>query len=235
MKFFLPLVLGLLLCGELAAQKNVLYTDYKPQYRAWKSNYILDKITYTKTETIFYFRYASIGSKAGFVNTITLYGNENPYAWVLENVKTAQMSYRHSYISNVRVNSISFKNYVPNSGAFQYKTSASVIITCEVHFPRLPVNVTEVHFLEGPSQRSNPNHFHCFNVRLKPFKDKDLGTEADMAANIRKFEMRNMGEVISKLPEIKKEKVENPPQKQETAIVQKPRYKESQAQIYEGP
>ena len=234
MKTLLSLVICLLLFGKLAAQKNVLYTDYKPQYRAWKSNYILDKITYTKTETIFYFRYASPEGLLGITNTITLYGNQNLYAWVLENVKTAQMSYRHSYISNVRVNGILQKDYIPNSGEYVYKTTKPVIITCEVHFPRLPVNVTEVHFLEGPSQRSNPNHFHCFNVRIKPFKDNDLGSEADMVANIRKFELRNMGEVVSKLPEIKKEKIENPPKKQEVVVVKEPQYRESKAQIYEG-
>ncbi len=55
-----------------------------------------------------------------------------------------------------------------------------------------------------------------------------------MVANIRKFELRNMGEVVSKLPEIQKEKVENPPKKQEVVIVKEPQYRESKAQIYEG-
>ncbi len=234
MKSLLSLVFCLLFFGELVAQKNVLYTDYKPQYRAWKSNYILDKITYTKTETIFYFRYASQASILGMVNTITLYGSQNPYAWVLENIKTTQMSYKHSYISNVKVNGILQTDYIFSTGIFTYRTSQPVIITCEVHFPRLPVNVTEVHFLEGPSKRTSSNHFHCFNVRLKPFKDKNLGTEADMVANIRKFEMSNMGQVVSKLPEIKKEKIENPPKKQEVVVVKEPQYRESKAQIYEG-
>ena len=46
----------LLINFNVAFAQSQEYSDYKPVYRKWQDNYILDKIEYKKSTTIFYFR-----------------------------------------------------------------------------------------------------------------------------------------------------------------------------------
>jgi hypothetical protein len=71
-------VLSIIFSQESFAQK---YTDYKPKYNKWVKNYILDKIEYTDTRTIFYFRYVSEYEYGG---AVTFFGNEHPERWCIE-------------------------------------------------------------------------------------------------------------------------------------------------------
>lgn len=63
------------------------------------------------------------------------------------------------------------------------------VFTCEIHFPKLPTDVTFVDMVEGKGMEKS-DHFNCFNVRVKEEDDKDLGDERMRQEAIYKFEKR---------------------------------------------
>ncbi len=93
----LGLIVGLgLLANFVWAQKT--YTDYKPQYKEWRMNYIVDKIQYTENEIIFFFRYYSIANGT----QVDFWLNE-PKQYCLENVDNPEETFYTTDIRNIRV------------------------------------------------------------------------------------------------------------------------------------
>ncbi len=148
------------------------YTDYKPQYTEWVVYYIVDKIEYTSTNTIFYFRY--IGpSEMNFL------GLKHEYRWCLENVENPEETFYVTDIRNISVNGLLKLQNIGKKHDFLYQPKKGDDVTCEVHFPRLPKHIRKVHFLEGKTAKNAKGHFHALDVELKTFDDSDLGTEYD--------------------------------------------------------
>jgi outer membrane protein OmpA-like peptidoglycan-associated protein len=158
------------------------YTDHKPVYRKWRDNYILDKIEYTKTSTIFYFRFVcEDGHRAIFYEP----GHET--AWYLKG--KSGKSYSLKAVKNIRRNSAmlvsnltSEKEYNSIEG-YDYTT-----FSCEVHFERLPNAEKVVDLIEGEGYENDEGHFNCFDVVLKTWDNKELGKVEDSKENIEKFE-----------------------------------------------
>lgn len=185
------LIAGLGLLANLAwAQKN--YTDYKPQYREWRMNYIVDKIQYTENEIIFFFRYYSISNGT----QVDFWFNE-PKQYCLENVDNPVETFYTTDIRNIRVGGalkcLSMAELKLTN--FTTRIPANVTITCEVHFPRIPNHISKVHFLEGKEFRKYDNHFHAFSVQMKQWNDKNLGTAEERLERIARFENTNYNPV----------------------------------------
>jgi hypothetical protein len=183
--------LALLLCLCSLADAQEIYTDYKPEYKEWRSNYIIDKIQYTKDEIIFFFRYYSYSN-----GTIVDFWFRDSKQYCLENVENPDETFYTTDLKNIRVGGslkcVSMKE--ANLTNFNTVIPANVTITCEVHFPRIPNHIAKVHFLEGKNYRKLSNHFHAFEVKMKQWNDKNLGTPEDRLERLATFESRNFND-----------------------------------------
>jgi len=177
-----------LLCFFSLADAQEIYTDYKPEYKEWRSNYIIDKIQYNKDEIIFFFRYYSYSN-----GTIVDFWFREPKQYCLENVDNPDETFFTTDLKNIRVGGrlecVSMAQ--ANKTNFNTTIPANVTITCEVHFPRIPNRISKVHFLEGKNYRKLCNHFHAFEVKMKQWNDKNLGTPEDRLERLATFESRN--------------------------------------------
>lgn len=145
-------------------------TDANPLYEQFNSQCILDKVEYQKDRTIFHFRY-----RASTYTSIWLYSPEGDHPWFLKD-KANNKEYNLIGVYNVRKNNrLKHKevtgNYVYLS-ADQKKEKT--YFECEVHFERLPENVSEVDLIEGRGMEKAWNHFHCFNIKVSPLKEKKI-------------------------------------------------------------
>lgn len=171
------------------AQK--VYTDYKPEYKEWRIDYIVDKIQYTKDEIIFFFRYYS-----NYDNTRVDFWFREPKQYCLENVSNPEETFFTTDLRNIRVGGKLECASMAEANMTNFHTSIplNVTITCEVHFARIPNHIAYVHFLEGKEYRKLDNHFHAFNVKMKQWDDKNLGTPQDRLDKIANFENRNFND-----------------------------------------
>ncbi len=186
-KIFFLLIICITFIIKIGAQPA--YTDYKPNYKKWNTRYILDKIEYTKTRTIFHFRYIT---SSQFGETITFHGANNPDHWCLENIDNPTEVYHMIEIRNLARSGRIVYSILPNDkiATFSSNGQKSETFICEVHFPRLPKTLKRANFLEGYAAKHLTNHFHCLNVRIKTFDDPENGNKQDMYNRITDFEDR---------------------------------------------
>jgi outer membrane protein OmpA-like peptidoglycan-associated protein len=178
-------IISLLATNELNAQKT--YTDFKPQYRKSQDSYILDKIEYTKDRTIFHFRFVC---KSGKYTNAIFYPPGGEHPWYLKG-RNVKKNFDIKEIRNVRRDGKLMKSKVRNTA---YSVAALeghgyTVFSCEVHFDRLPNDLTTADLIEGKGQEYNENHFNCFNIQLKTKKD-DLGKEQDSKKKVSTFEKK---------------------------------------------
>lgn len=201
-QIFIHIVLFLVLCVNYSTAQN-LFTDHKPEYRKWQDDYILDKIEYTKDRTIFYFRFVC---KSGKYTNAIFYPPGGEHPWYLKG-RDVKKNFDILEIRNVRRNSKLMKTRVRDE-AYSVAALDNVgytVFSCEVHFQRLPNDLTTVDLIEGKGQEYNKNHFNCFNVKLKTWNDKDLGDEKDSDKNVGEFEKKYGIVSVNTKPEIKKD------------------------------
>jgi outer membrane protein OmpA-like peptidoglycan-associated protein len=212
MKHILLLVLFTIGWSNIGLAQDKDYTDHKPQYRKWLDSYIIDKIEYTKTNTVMYFRFVCDNTSSGGA---TFYppGGESP--WYLKG-RTVRKDFDITAVKNIRRNGILVKGNVVGE-AFHTEPlgkTGHTVFSCEVHFPRLPSDLKEADLIEGRGQEYNRRHFNCFNIKLKTWED-DLGSEDDSKKVVEDFE-KKYNTTTTKPPEEKKteEKKPTPPKKQ---------------------
>lgn len=182
------LLLVVLMSESIFAQSAHNYTDHKPQYRKWLDSYILDKIEYTPTSTVFYFRFVCDNENSGGA---TFYppGGESP--WYLRG-RDVKKEFDITAVKNLRRDGVLIKDDV-STEAFHADPPSKVghsIFSCEVHFPRLDDDMKEADLIEGRGQEFNRMHFNCFNVKLKTWNDADLGEEKDSKTVVDDFEKK---------------------------------------------
>lgn len=176
----------ILFAGELFAQKT--YTDFKPSYRKWQDSYILDKIEYTKSRTVFYFRFVC---KSGEYTNAIFYPPGGEHPWYLKG-RNVKKNFELKEIRNVKRNGKLMKSRVRNT-PYSLETLSGTgytVFSCEVHFDRLPNDVTNADLIEGKGQEYNKNHFNCFNVKLKTWNDESLGNQKDSDKKVSDFEKK---------------------------------------------
>ncbi|WP_338812616.1 hypothetical protein V9L05_14690 [Bernardetia sp. Wsw4-3y2] len=173
------------------------FVDYKPVYKKWQKNYILDKIDYTKDRTIFHFRYVSHYEQG----TATYYGPGEDLAWFLKNDENPAEVFKMIEIKNIARNGKVEIPILNTKNPVQLITHDNDVFTCEVHFQRLPNNVKVADFIEGIGAELKTNHFNCLDVQMKTFDSKDLGSQQDMITNITDFQKQE-GVTNNPIPEI---------------------------------
>ncbi|PIY11590.1 MAG: hypothetical protein COZ18_03580 [Flexibacter sp. CG_4_10_14_3_um_filter_32_15] len=184
------------------------FVDYKPVYKKWQNNYILDKIDYTKDRTIFHFRYVSHYEQG----TATYYGPGEDLAWFLKNDANPSEVFNMIEIKNIARNGKVEIPVLNTKKPVQLITHNNDVFTCEVHFKRLPNNVKVADFIEGIGAELKTNHFNCLDVQMKTFDSKDLGSQQDMITNITDFQKQE-GVINNPIPEIPE--LENEPETDE--------------------
>jgi outer membrane protein OmpA-like peptidoglycan-associated protein len=203
--------LFLLINCNIAFAQSQEYTDYKPVYRKWRNNYILDKIDYEKSTTIFYFRFVSdSGHRATFFEP----GHES--AWYLKGKNGKD--YKLKAVKNIRMNGELLVSNLTSEKEYQAEGIGYTTFSCEVHFERLPNTEKVVDLIEGEGYVDDRYHFNCFEVALKTWDNKELGKIEDSQKNIEKFE--NKFGIANKEPN-KETKVE--PKKEQVDKVDTPK------------
>ncbi|AFM05309.1 hypothetical protein Fleli_2964 [Bernardetia litoralis DSM 6794] len=165
---------------------NKPFVDYKPVYKKWQNNYILDKISYTKDRTIFHFRYVSHYEEG----TVTYYGPGEDLAWFLKNDANPAQVFKMIEIKNIAISDIVKRPILNTKEAAVFETKQGDVFTCEVHFERLPKSVKIVDFIEGLGAEKKTNHFNCLDVEVKTIDSENLGSLDDMIDNILDFEQQ---------------------------------------------
>ncbi len=197
--------------SPLVAQKT--HTDHLPSYRKWQDDYTLDKIEYTKSGTIFYFRFVC---KSGKYTNAIFYPPGGEHPWYLKG-RNVRKNFRLKAIKNVRRNGKLMKSTVRSVYSIPaLEGKGYTVFSCEVHFERLPNDLTQVDLIEGKGQEYNKNHFNCFNIKLKTSKDKSLGKEKDSNKKLTEFEKKynvNSRTARKKKPKKRKPKPKKTPKK----------------------
>lgn len=174
------------------------FIDYKPVYKKWQNNYILDKIDYTKDRTIFHFRYVSHYEQG----SATFYGPGEDLAWFLKNDTNPSEVFKLIEIKNIARNGKVEIPVLNTKKPVELITRNNDVFTCEVHFKRLPNHVKVADFIEGIGAELKTNHFNCLDVQMKTFDSKELGSQQDMITNITDFQKQE-GVTNNPIPEIK--------------------------------
>lgn len=192
------LLFSIFLPQSVLAQSAHNYTDHKPVYRKWLDSYILDKIEYTPTSTVFYFRFVCDNERS---SGATFYPPNGESPWYLKGRDVAK-EIDITAVKNVRRDGVLIKADV-STEAFHADPSSKVghsIFSCEVHFPRLDDDMKEADLIEGRGQEFNRMHFNCFNIKLKTWNDADLGDEKDSETVVEKFEKKYVSKNVNASP-----------------------------------
>lgn len=137
-----------------------LATDKKPKFKKWQKEYSLDKIEYRKDATVMHFRFDS-----DYYTYVSLYSPNGHYPWTLKakNGKTFELKGVHNIKHNGKLVAKEIEGAQVNIPSERKHT----VITCEVHFERLPMNVKQVDLIEGLGSEQRTNHFHVLDIKLK--------------------------------------------------------------------
>lgn len=160
----------------ILAQKT--YTDYNPQYKKFKKNYLIDKITYTEEFTIIFFRFA--GEHAYF------YGPDGEHAWFLIS-SDGKHIFPSLQVKNLRKNNILQVAEVVGEFYTYGSLNSSNAFTCQIYFPRINNSIEYVDLIEGKGNEHNERHFNCLKIKLKTKQDKTLGNEEIYQKTIANF------------------------------------------------
>ncbi len=181
-------------------EKQKGYVDYKPTYTQWDRQYILDKIEYRPQRTVFFFRYLgnpseeTIFGKSNPFTNLSLFGTGTDSSWVIANPVNPRENYSMIEVLNVRRNGVMAYEKLEHRQQVDFTLEGKKyeVVTCEIHFPKLPNDMKEGDLLEGWRYKMRTNHFHCLNIQLKTQND-DIGTYQDMVTRINRFETRYFG------------------------------------------
>jgi outer membrane protein OmpA-like peptidoglycan-associated protein len=198
----------------ICAQRN--YTDHKPQYTIWEHDtdqYIIDKIAYTETSTVIYFRF--VCDNVDRSGSTSFHPPGGRYAWYLKG-RNVSKNVALKAVKNVRRNGVLVKKSVEKEVFYSglVGKTGHTVYSCEVHFPRLPDGLKEADLIEGKGQESNRSHFNCFRIQLKTWED-DLGTKKDSDKTIddfeKKYTTKKSVEKVEEKKEISKKKNKSVP------------------------
>ncbi len=182
--------------------KSKGYIDYKPIYQTWQKSYILDKIEYRPQRTVLHFRYLgepptkSERSRYQYnpVTKVSLFGAGRDSSWCIANPNNPRENFSMIEVRNVRRNGEMVYERLEDRQIidFSLKAQKYEVITCEIHFPKLPNDIKIADLLEGWRYKEFTNHFHCLNIQLKT-ENEDIGTYQDMVTRINRFEQGYFG------------------------------------------
>lgn len=178
-------LLLLLITGTETVSANSFF-DYLPKYRKFKSHYQIDKIEYQEKRTIIHFRYVVQESK-----TTTFYNGNHPNSWYLRTpprMRGLEIQFKQLEVTNIAVNNEVKRSSLENVPELSYDLNRGDVVTCQVHFVRIPRYIRMLDLIEGKDGHLDQDKFNCFDIMIKTEENPLLGKSENMLAVVSRFE-----------------------------------------------
>lgn len=153
------------------------YFDYLPKYRKFRDYYQIDKLEYREKRTIVYFRY--IVQEDGYVN---FFSGKHPDSWYLRTpprMRGLEMQFKLLEIQNIQVNGELKLETLLHVPEVKYETKKGDVVTCEIHFIRVPKYIRMLDLVEGQDGDQDQDRLNCFDIMIKSKDSPILGKEQD--------------------------------------------------------
>lgn len=162
------------------------FFDYLPKYRKFKSHYQIDQIEYQEKRTVIYFRF--IVQKAG---TTTFYGGNHPNSWYLRTpprMRGLEIQFKQLEVQNIAINNEIRHASLTNTPEISYTLNRGDVVTCEVHFVRIPNYIRMLDMIEGEDGHLDQDKLNCFDIMIKTKNNPLLGKAENKNAVVDRFE-----------------------------------------------
>lgn len=162
------------------------YFDYLPKYRKFKSHYQIDKIEYRDKRTIIYFRF--VAQKNG---AISFYSGAHPNSWYLRTpprMRGIEVQFKLLEIKDIRVNNDLRLSTLTNVPEVDYEMTRGDVITCEMHFVRIPHYIRMIDLIQGEDGDMDQERLNCFDILVKTKGSPILGTKESAQQTETRFE-----------------------------------------------
>lgn len=185
--FSLLLLCSLLFLGSSSKlEANDKFFDYLPKYRKFNSNYQIDKIEYREKRTVIYFRFVVEED-----NNVAFYSGSHPNAWYLRTpprMRGIEVQFKLMEITDIRVNNEVKVDILKDIPEIEYEMKRGDVVTCEMHFARIPHYIRMLDLIEGANGDMDNNGFNCFDILIKTAQSPLLGKESEAQKNTQRFE-----------------------------------------------
>lgn len=200
---------------------NSNYSDYLPRYRTLSEAFLISKIEYTATSMILSVSYVASADD----DKVVLYGSNHTDSWKLKtgNGSKASSAYailKNADVLNIKVNEVLKLDALPSSGRRQFVIGKGDLLSCELHFERLPSQVRTAHLIGGDRTEIGAARINCQDIQIKTKDNKTLGSTDQMEANLERFYRNNdVGNPSTENMELAQKEA---PSKPSTAPIEKP-------------
>jgi len=153
------------------------YFDYLPKYRKFKSHYQIDKIEYRDKRTIIYFRF--VVQNEGLVS---FFSGAHPSSWFLRTpprMRGIEVQFKLLEIKDIRINNELKLETLTHVPEVDYETSRGDVVTCEMHFVRVPNYIRMLDLIQGKDGAIDQNRLNCFDILVKTKESPMLGAAKD--------------------------------------------------------
>lgn len=179
------------------------YVDYLPKYRRYEDYYNIDKIEYQERRTVIHFRYVVQETQM-----LTLYGGSHPRSWYLRTpprMRGLEIQFKLLEIRNIRINNKMKLEAFVHLPQVDYKVQKGDVITCQVHFIRIPKGFRMLDLIEGQDGDELKTRLNCFDIMIKSADSPLLGTEKDAEQIKENFEQEYVDILQPQAPDPNKE------------------------------
>jgi outer membrane protein OmpA-like peptidoglycan-associated protein len=167
-------------------QANDNYTDFLPKYRKFKSHYQIDKIEYRDKRTIIFFR--QIIQETG---TVLFYGGSHSNSWYLRTpprMKGLEIQFKMLEMRDIRINNQQTIETLTHLPEIDQEVKRGDVITCELHFVRIPQYIRMVDMIEGENGDLDEDRLNCFDIMVKGKDSPLLGAPENSDAISKRFD-----------------------------------------------
>jgi outer membrane protein OmpA-like peptidoglycan-associated protein len=181
---FLTLLMGVSMLWANNGDEN--YFDYLPKYRKFKSHYQIDKIEYRDKRTIIYFRF--VAQKDG---AVSFYSGAHPNSWYLRTpprMRGIEVQFKLLEIKDIRVNNDLRLTALTNVPEVDYEMTRGDVITCEMHFVRIPHYIRMIDLIQGEDGDMDQDRLNCFDILVKTKGSPILGNKESAKQTASRFE-----------------------------------------------
>lgn len=159
------------------------FFDYLPKYRKFKSHYQIDKIEYRDKRTIIYFRF--VVQNEGLVS---FFSGSHPDSWFLRTpprMRGIEVQFKLLEIRDIRINNELKLEALTHVPEVDYETVRGDVITCEMHFVRIPNYIRMLDLIQGKNGDMDQSRLNCFDILVKTKESPMLGeaTDSDKTAS----------------------------------------------------
>ena len=189
------------------------YSDYMPRYRTLSEDFLISKIEYTATSMILFISYVAAEDD----DKVVLYGGNHTDSWKLKtgNGSKASSAYailKNADVFNIKVNELLKLDALPSSGRKQLIIGKGDLLSCELHFERLPAQVRTAHLIGGDRMENGAPRVNCQDIQIKTKDNKTLGSADQMEANLEHFyRINEVGDLAAQNNDLAQEEMPTEP------------------------